>query len=48
MSYKIKRAIFWSLRHLGHGRAMLGSPNKDKCFGNWALMYLLLTKAAAE
>lgn len=48
MSYEIKRPIFWSLRYLGHGRAILGSPDKDKCFGNWSLIYLLLIKPAAE
>lgn len=26
---------------------MLGSPNKDKCFGDWSLIYLLPTKPTA-
>lgn len=45
MNDKIKRAIFWSMRCLGHGSATLGSPNKDKGFGNWSLIYLLPTEA---
>lgn len=48
MTYKIKRAIFWSMRHLGHVRAMLGSSLKDKWFGNWSLIYLLPRKPSAE
>lgn len=48
MNYKTKRAIFWSVRCLGHGRDMLGSPHKDKGFGNWSLIYLLPTKLSAE
>ena len=48
MSYKIKRGIFWSVRRLGHSRAMLGSPDKDKCFGNWSSIYLLHTKPSTE
>lgn len=33
------------MRCLGHGSVMLGSPNKDKGFGNWSLIYLLPTEA---
>ena len=32
------------MRCLGHGSVMLGSPNKDKGFGNWSLIYLLPTE----
>lgn len=35
------------MRHFGSGRVVQGSPNKDKDFGNWSLIYVLPIKPSA-